>query len=144
MASNIDTTLPKHAGAFDDVRAQLQIAKDEITALQGAIPVNSYNVVTVPFTFATPSPMVLQALAVGQQVDRVHVVITTEFDDHTATIQLGTAATPDLFISLSPTVAGQFADDNIFDVIAPEFLRFLIAPGISTQGAGFIFYSVRG
>jgi hypothetical protein len=41
MPSNIDITLPKHADAFDDVRAQLLIAKNEITALQaggGVIP----------------------------------------------------------------------------------------------------------
>ena len=144
MASNIDTTLPIHGSAFDDVRAQLQIAKDEITALQGGGGGSTYNVECIQFTFATPSPMVLHALVVGHQVDRAHVVITTTFDDHAANIQLGTVAVPGLFIDIPPTMAGQFADDNILDVTVPDFLRFTISPGTSTQGDGFIFYSVRG
>lgn len=144
MASAIDTTLPIHGSAFDDVRKELGVARDEITALQAAIPAGGYNVEYVQFTFATPSPMVLQALAVGQQVDRARIVVTTAFDDPAARIQLGTAGSPSLFFDLSPIGVGQFADDNILDVVAPEFLRFLVSPGLSTQGAGFIFYSVRG
>jgi len=145
MASNIDTTLPTHGSAFNDVRAQLQVAKDEITALQAMFPPGGfYKVLKVPFTHTTISPMVLQALVVGQQVDRVQIVITTAFNDPAARTRLGTAATPSLFLDLSPVTVGQFADSNILDVTIPEFLRFLITPGISTQGEGFIFYGVRG
>lgn len=145
MASNIDTTLPIHGSAFDDVRKELGVARDEITALQALVPPGGvYSVDYVQFTFATPSPMVLQALAAGQQIDRARIVVTTMFDDPTARIQLGTAGSPSLFFDLSPIGVGQFADDNILDVAAPEFLRFLVSPGLSTQGAGFIFYSVRG
>jgi len=144
MTSKIDTTLPIHGSAFDDVRDQLQIAKDEITALQASGGPSGYNVEYVPFTHATTSPMVLQALAVGQQIDRARIVVTTMFDDPAARIQLGTAGSPSLFFNLSPIEVGQFADDNILDVTVPEYLRFLVSPGASTQGAGFIFYSVRG
>lgn len=144
MTSKIDTTLPTHGSAFDDVRKELGVARDEITALQSGGGPSGYNVEYVPFTFATPSPMVLQALAVGQQIDRARIVVTTTFDDPAARIQLGTAGSPSLFLDLSPVEVGQFADDNILDVTTPEYLRFLVSPGTSTRGEGFIFYSVRG
>lgn len=115
------------------------------TTLIGLIPApGTITDFVVPFTFATVSPMVIQAINVGQHIFTVRVVITTSFDNPAAHIQVGTPAVPSLFTDIQPVLVGQYVDDNVYAVSAPETLRVIITPAASTQGAGYLFYSIRG
>ncbi len=100
----------------------------------------------VAFAFGTASPLTLQALAAGAVVEFALVVIETVFDDPTATLKVGTVATPDLVLGtgeIKATAIGQYASDIAHEVAVPEFLKLTISPGASTQGAGHVLFRVR-
>jgi len=100
----------------------------------------------VHFTYATPSPLVIQALSPGNVIDRSVLLITTPFDDSGAALQLGTAANPGLIFDVGesvPTDAGQYDNMAVNEFSIPELLRLTITPAASTQGEGLLLYKIR-
>ena len=106
----------------------------------------SDSIVVVPFTYTTASPMVLQAVLVGQIVNRAVVVITTPFNDPSASVQLGVTSTPGLILGVGDVSAGtadQYGSDVLVDFASNDIMILTISPGASTQGSGLLFYRVK-
>ena len=100
----------------------------------------------VSFTYATPSPMLLQAVLAGQIIDRAVVVITTPFDDPSSSVYLGITASTGLILGagdVTTDVADQYENAALFEFAANDFLELTITPATSTQGAGFLFYRIK-
>ena len=102
---------------------------------------------TVYFTFASPSPLTLVNLKAGDIIDEADVVITTAFDDIAATLEVGTVAIPGLVLptnKINPTVLDRtFTSSVKHEIGLAEILRLTITPGTSTQGAGFVLFTIR-
>ena len=102
---------------------------------------------TVFFSFSTPSPMTLANLKAGDIIDEADVVITTVFDDAAATLEVGTVASPGLVLpttKIDPTILDRtFTSSVKHEISVAEILRLTISPGASTQGAGFVLFTIR-
>lgn len=100
----------------------------------------------VPFTFATPSPLLILPLLAGDLLDIQDIVIEQSFSDLTATLQLGTVANPSLVLSLASPLGllvNTYESSAKFLLAGPESLRLTINPAASAQGAGYVLYRVR-
>jgi hypothetical protein len=96
------------------------------------------------FYFNSVSPFVIMSLLPGELIDEAEIKITTVFDDPSATLQLGTPATPNLLFGVNeidPNRLAQFGSEDNIEILVPETLQLLIVPGVSTQGQGS--YHVR-
>jgi len=101
---------------------------------------------TAPFTYATSSPEVVQAVVPGQLITRAVVVIETAFDDPAASVTVGTTANPDLIFGpgdISTNTTDQYQEQDITPFNANDFLIITITPGTSTQGAGILYYWIQ-
>jgi hypothetical protein len=99
------------------------------------------TVARVPFTFASASPLLLLSIPAGSAVNRCALVITTTFDDPTATLSVGTAFSPAALLATSdiePGIAGQYESDLIVPFTPAETLILTLSPAGSTQGAGYV------
>lgn len=96
------------------------------------------------FYYNSVSPFVIATLLPGQFIDEAEIKILTPFDDLSATLQLGTPATPGLLFGINEVDATRLAqygsEDNI-EILIAQTLQLLIVPGVSTQGQGT--YHVR-
>jgi len=104
------------------------------------------DVQKVSFAFNTGSPLILGIVAAGQVLDRASVLITTAFDDPSATVQLGTSGIPGLILGPAdarPPVVGQY--EHVALVIFPvnDLLQLTISPGASTMGAGVLLFKIK-
>ena len=107
---------------------------------------NSDDVLVVPFTYATGSPLVLQAVTAGQIIDRAVLILTTAFDDPAATLQVGTTGTPSLILApgeVDVSKNDQYGTDVITTIALNDILILTITPGVSTHGAGKLFYRIK-
>ncbi len=98
----------------------------------------------VNFTFATPSPMTVAAIAPSKLVYLAQFVIIVPFNDPAATIEFGLASNPSLFLGPSDSragVIGQYQSTAALGPSVPDFLLLTINPAASTQGSGFLLYS---
>lgn len=114
-------------------------------ALTRPIPASPQGLI-VPFSFATPSPLVLAAIVPGQTLTRAAMQIDTPFNDPAARVELGTSLVPGLVFSstdVSTGVAGQYENRILTTFISVDLLLLTIAPGASTQGSGIIFYAIQ-
>ena len=105
---------------------------------------NALGLSAQPFTFATPSPLVLGTLPAGSVVVRVVVDIEVAFDDPAATLQVGTLAAPGLFLGTTdivPQSANQYSTEMVTPTAAQ--VQLTIAPGASTQGSGTVYYETK-
>jgi hypothetical protein len=121
---------------------QVAQALDELAAR----PAGTENVGKVSFTYATVSPMILQALAPGSVIDRAAILIETPFNGVGATIELGTAASPGLVFAVGEVDLGKvgtYDDSELFPTVVAELLILTITPGTSTQGSAILVYKVR-
>lgn len=99
------------------------------------------TVIRVPFTFASPSPLLLHAIPAASAVNRCALVITTAFDDAAATLAVGTPFSPAVLLATAdnvPGALGQYESDSIVPFTPPENLILTLSPGASTQGAGYV------
>lgn len=104
------------------------------------------TVAVVPFTYATPSPLLLLAFLPGAFANRAAIVVTTPFNDPAATLQVGTAAAPGLLLASAdslPDQADQYENDVVVQLLGGGPLQLAIAPGASTQGAGLVLVKVK-
>lgn len=100
----------------------------------------------VPFSHSTPSPLVLQALAPGQTLARVAILIQTPFDAPGASLSVGTFADPAKILApgdAPPAASGQYESDAIAPTGVPDSLILTISPSGSTVGAGLLYYRTR-
>lgn len=99
----------------------------------------------VPFTFATPFPLTLHALAAGDIVSEVQVVVEVPFDDPAATLTLGTPGTPTAIFAASETSlaeSARFETGRDYRPVSSETLRLSVVPGTSTVGSGYVLFDV--
>jgi hypothetical protein len=132
------------------VRTYLRPLVDELYARTRSLGGESGEIVAkVPFTFATPSPLVLQAVLPGNVLDRVSVLIQTPFNDPTATIQVGTTTDPDLvfvpgaIVLFGPLSGLTYEDLSLYEFTMSDLLILTISSGASTMGAGLLLYKMK-
>jgi len=104
------------------------------------------QIVSVPFTFATPSPVTSLAVNAGSIIARAQISITTPFNDPAATLQFGTSASPSLVMAAAdsvPSSIGDYPKNTFVTAPASDTLQLTISPGASTQGAGILYYEVK-
>lgn len=128
-----------------------------LPALAGTI--NGYNgpyslfrnstapqLLSTPFAFNTPSPLILVPVSPGGVIARAQIQITTLFDDPIASLLLGTAANPSLVMSATdsdPHIVNAYDVSTMVTFPATDILQLTINPGASTQGAGTLYYELR-
>ena len=102
--------------------------------------------IAINFSFNSGTPMILLNVPPGLWVEESGLVITDDFDDPLATLEIGTVATPDLLLSAlenAPSVIGDYFNDEKFKITLSEILRLTINPGTSTKGSGTVFLTIR-
>lgn len=105
------------------------------------------QLIEVPFSFNTPSPLILGAIVSGQVIGTAAVQILTPFNDNAAQVTLGTSADPGALLSTGQVRAsaqGQYETGEIYVAPVNDLFQLSISPGASTQGTGRLFYRVRG
>lgn len=108
------------------------------------IPPGSEIVAEFAFTFTTSSPHNLGAIANGSTFNRAVVLVTTAFDDPSATLTLGPSGSPSALLAATDSKLSQLGqyESGALVVSAADFLQLTLNPGASTQGAGLIFWKV--
>ena len=104
------------------------------------------DVQKVSFAFNTGSPLILGVVIAQQMLDRASLLITTPFNDVTATVQLGTSGTPGLVFGptdAKPSASGQYEHVALVSFPVNDLLQLTIAPGASTQGAGVLLFKIK-
>ncbi len=102
--------------------------------------------IAVPFYYNTTSPLLLQAVAAGQTISRAQVVMTTPFDDPTATVNAGSTADQTAVLTTQDVDLqqdDQYESESIVVFGAVDYFNLYIAPGTSTQGAGVLYYWIQ-
>lgn len=100
----------------------------------------------VHFDYTTASPLALTTLDPGDLIDEVEVTVEVPFDDPAAALQLGTVAAPALLFGpadIDPLMDCQYHNALNIEMAVAEVLQLQIAPGASTQGAGFVLVKIR-
>lgn len=94
-----------------------------------------------PFSYLSSGALDFGALAAGESIIGIQLVIDTPFDDASTLISFGLVSNPDGILATSnvnPNVAGTYgAQENIL-VASPDAFRLKVFPFSSTQGAGRI------
>ena len=114
--------------------------------VSGGASAGLVDIVAVPFTFATASPLALEALASGAVITTAVVQIETPFDSLGATLQLGTSLTPGLLLNaveIDPRMANQYSNLAAMLFSVPQTLRLTIVPAGSTMGRGTVIYTIK-
>jgi hypothetical protein len=103
--------------------------------------------VRVPFTFATPSPLLVATQAVDEMIVRSDVLVYTAFDGAAPSLALGTAALPALIFAageIRPKKIEAWQSLEVFQpAVTPQPVRLTIAPTGSTAGAGLVLLTFR-
>jgi hypothetical protein len=102
--------------------------------------------VLVPFAFGDASPLVLTSIRTGNLVRDAEIVIEVAFDDGSATLALGTAASPGAILpttKVDPSVVCTFATDENYVAPSDETVTLTLTPGASTAGSGYVLLHVR-
>lgn len=100
-----------------------------------------YDLLEIPFTFGTASPLVITALRTTDRVVRSEVEITTAFDDPAAAVQLGVVGAPNTILTSEEADAqliGTYRTMNVTSVGALANVILTLTPAGSTQGAGVV------
>lgn len=136
-------TGPIARGEFKRLEALVALALAS-RAAGPPIPPGSEIVADFAFTFTTSSPRNLGAIAAGSVFNRAAVLITTAFDDPSATLTLGPSGDPAALLSASDSKLSQLGqyESSALVVEGPDFLQLTLNPGASTQGAGLVFWKV--
>lgn len=112
---------------------------------RGATPpppgIGSELVNAVEVTAATPSPLLLYSIDPGDVVNRVTLRVTVAFSAGTR-IQIGTAATPDLYLDADATVEAQYENRFIDEHLVHEQLLLRII-GSPTIGSAIALFKVK-
>ncbi len=104
------------------------------------------QLLSVAFAFNTPSPLILVPVSAGGIISRAQIQITTAFNDPTATLLLGTSASPSLVMGAAdsvPSIADAYDVETMVTFPGIDKLQLTINPGASTQGAGTLYYELR-
>jgi hypothetical protein len=104
------------------------------------------TVVTMYFSWDTPSPLVLQTVTAGQVLNRAAILIQTPFSDSNAYLELGTTGDPGAIFSPIESDVGtatQFESRLLYAFPSNDLLILAIHPGSSTQGSGILLYKVK-
>ena len=102
--------------------------------------------VLVPFAFDDASPKIITSIKTGNMVKDAELVIEAAFDDASATLALGTAASPGAVLpaaKIDPTVEFTFATDENYIAPVDETVILTLTPGTSTAGSGYVLLHVR-
>lgn len=118
-----------------------------VQALDGTYTLQDSDGITfvcIPFTFNTPSGP-LGAILSNTIMNRVDVLVTTTFDDPNATLKFGlVGGSSSAFLDTTDSNLGQngqYESGLLVPIESADMLSLTITPGLSTQGAGLLFYS---
>ena len=117
-----------------------------LQVLETAIQNVGSRIISMPFTFSSPSPVVVGPLSAGEYVMQTRVFLDTAFDDPAATIAVGTALAPnDLFApsDIPLTETGTFVSDMTYGPSGSTNVTVTISPAASTVGSGVVFIFVH-
>lgn len=103
-------------------------------------------VVVVPFDFETTSPLDLATVGPSAPVVRAGVRIDVAFDGTSPSLEIGTAATPDLVLAPAdnlPGSPGQYETNAVVSFATPAVLQLRITPGAgASHGSGVVFFEL--
>ena len=96
------------------------------------------------FDFNTPDNTIIKILPKNRRIRSVSIIYDIDFDDVATVISIGTSTDNNQFIDANendPTETdGEFnKNSNFFDISNQTTIRFFIAPGTSSQGAGTVY-----
>lgn len=104
------------------------------------------NARSVEFSPASPATQSLQALAVGQLLSDIRVIVETPFNDGAAFVKLGTSANSSAFMASSDSAlatAGQFDNNRVYSIDTPDYLVMTVSHAAATSGSAYIFYRIQ-
>lgn len=99
------------------------------------------NWIAADFTFSDVSPKKLFTIPTNYRIITAQIVIQTVFDDATATLTVGTLASPSLFITATendPSIVGENESNRYLLTTVDTDIYLTINPGTSTQGVGTV------
>lgn len=100
-------------------------------------------VVGVPFSFSTPSPLILGAISAGQILNRAAILIEAGFNGASPKVSFGTTSSVFLgSLDFSPKIPGQYETDELEIATANDILILTITPDGSSTGAGVVFFKL--
>lgn len=111
------------------------------TVVGSNITATNTSSTTVPFDFGDATPKNILLIASNKVVEEVSIVITTPFDDITATLSVGDINDINRFISTSdnvPSTAGTYSTQPGSKYIVLSQVTLTISAGTSTQGSGLV------
>lgn len=124
--------------ANDSLVAGASVA-DALNTLLASIGVGEV-VVTVPFSFSTPSPLILGAFGPGNIIDTAKIVVVDAFDAGVHA-RLGTSANPTRVLNVAADLAdAQFVSEALTLFPVPDVLQLEHDP--SLVGSGVLLYKV--
>ena len=97
------------------------------------------------FTFSSMSPIALGSVAVGGNLSRFVLLVTTAFDDPTASIAFGTSSAPNMILApgdIPLAFAEQYNCSSVTVFSLVDVLILSILSGASTQGAATLYYAL--
>ena len=113
--------------------------RDALNTLLAAIGTGEV-VVTVPFSFATPSPLILSAVGPTNLVDTAKIVVVTAFDPGVR-VRLGTAADPNRILDVAmDLIDAQFVSEALTLFPVPDVLQLEHDPSLA--GTGVLLYKL--
>jgi hypothetical protein len=109
-------------------------------------PGSGETVVAVPFTYQTPSPLLLGAIHAGQILNRASLLIQTPFNGSGPQVLFGTSTNPSLYLACqgpsSPGFSVQYEDAEISLTPSADILLLTLTVPAATQGAGVLLYKL--
>lgn len=108
-------------------------------------PGSGETVVAVPFTFATPSPLLLGAIHAGQVLNRASLLIQVPFDGENSQISFGTSSNPILYLQCagpSPGYSVQYDSNEVSVTPSADILLLSLSTPGATQGQGMLLYKL--
>jgi hypothetical protein len=127
-------------GWANDQNYNLQTLEAAITASSGT------QFYSLPFTFASASPLTICPLGATSFVLHARIFISTPFDDPASAIEVGVVGTPSALLGSGdndPLNAGTYLSDETYPSSGSTNVTLTISPAASTAGSGVVFVLVH-
>lgn len=101
---------------------------------------------TIAFNYGDATPKPLVTVPANTVITSVSIVITTAFDDSTATLTVGDAGNTARLMNVSDSIAnstGIYTVEPVYTYMANTQLTLSISPGTSTVGSGLVILNYK-